>query len=430
MVTTFVDTLPSPFYDKAVGSVTSSFADLVTIGERIKCGIKRGKFAQVNSGVGFAKKANHKKNKGEARIVLIDPSNPYGQSKSPYTAQIILNKPRTSASTDSLTQPKTEAASTSNMQGTQLAQQSRRGRVLASIPMTYTTLFPHPTPKEHDRKPPYPKSYDPNAKCDYHARAIRHSTEKCWGFKHKIQDLIDEGWLGFKENEPNVNNNPLHAHGGQSINTLSHNSLNQVSDETGGNPSITDANFTPLPTQIHRNLLLKILNEAHVAQDIIVERFGGIMNNLMISSHLFFSEEEIPAKGRRHNQPLHILVKCGDYMIARVLIDNGSSLNVLPKITLDKLCSTNAQLRANSIIVRAFNGSKREVMDIRPAYSCLLGRPWTHSVGVVPSFLHQRVTFVSGKQLISIMGEKELMVSTPLLVGYIEEDEEALETYF
>ncbi|RDX87612.1 hypothetical protein CR513_30897, partial [Mucuna pruriens] len=79
-------------------------------------------------------------------------------------------------------------------------------------------------------------------------------------------------------------------------------------------------------------------------------------------------------------------------MIARVLIDNGSSLNVLPKSTLDKLCS----LRASSVVVRAFDGSKRDVMgettlplyvgptlfdivfkviDICPAYSCLLGRP-------------------------------------------------------
>ncbi|RDX86859.1 hypothetical protein CR513_31754, partial [Mucuna pruriens] len=36
MVTTFLDTLPPLFYDKAVGSVASNFADLVTIGARIE----------------------------------------------------------------------------------------------------------------------------------------------------------------------------------------------------------------------------------------------------------------------------------------------------------------------------------------------------------------------------------------------------------
>ncbi|RDX87808.1 hypothetical protein CR513_30668, partial [Mucuna pruriens] len=87
----------------------------------------------------------------------------------------------------------------------------------------------------------------------------------------------------------------------------------------------------------HYNLLLKILIEAHLAQDIALEKFGGIINNITAGSHLSFFEEEISAEGRSHNQPLHIAVKCGDYMIARVLINNGSTFNILPKITLDKL---------------------------------------------------------------------------------------------
>ncbi|RDX77560.1 hypothetical protein CR513_42303, partial [Mucuna pruriens] len=46
MASMFIDTLPSPFYDKVVGSVASNFADLVVIGERIEAGIKRGRFTQ------------------------------------------------------------------------------------------------------------------------------------------------------------------------------------------------------------------------------------------------------------------------------------------------------------------------------------------------------------------------------------------------
>ncbi|RDY08034.1 hypothetical protein CR513_07790, partial [Mucuna pruriens] len=144
-------------------------------------------------------------------------------------------------------------------------------------------------------------------------------------------------------------------------------------------------------------------------------------------------------------------VKCGEYMIARVLIDNGSSLNVLPKITLDKLCSIDSRLRDNSVVVRAFDGSKREVireitlpiyvgpmmfdvvfqvMDIFPTYSCLLGTPWIHAAGAVPSSLHSKVKFITNHQLISVMGEKELVTSTPTPEEYIEGEEEALETSF
>ena len=63
------------------------------------------------------------------------------------------------------------------------------------------------------------------------------------------------------------------------------------------------------------------------------------------------------------------------------------------------------------MVVRAFGGSRQDVrgeidlpikigphvcqitfqvMDINPAYNCLLGRPWIHLVGVVPSMLHQK----------------------------------------
>ncbi|RDY13606.1 hypothetical protein CR513_01445, partial [Mucuna pruriens] len=82
-------------------------------------------------------------------------------------------------------------------------------------------------------EPLYPKNYDPNAKCDYHAGVIGHPTEKCWGLKHKVQDLIEGGSLGFKENEPNVYNNLLPAHGGQSVNALSHECLKHEPSETG-----------------------------------------------------------------------------------------------------------------------------------------------------------------------------------------------------
>jgi len=51
-----------------------------------------------------------------------------------------------------------------------------------------------------------------------------------------------------------------------------------------------------------------------------------------------------------------------DYVLARVLIDNGSSLNVMPKATLDKLPRERSHMRPSSMIVRAFDGSRREVI--------------------------------------------------------------------
>ena len=45
MVTMFVSTLQPPFYEYMVGNVSSVFADIIIIGERIEIGLKNGKIA-------------------------------------------------------------------------------------------------------------------------------------------------------------------------------------------------------------------------------------------------------------------------------------------------------------------------------------------------------------------------------------------------
>jgi len=144
-------------------------------------------------------------------------------------------------------------------------------------------------------------------------------------------------------------------------------------------------------------------------------------------------------------------IKCMNHFISQVLIDNGSSLNVMPKATLDKLPSKGIYLRSNTMVVRAFDGSKREVIleielpiqigpcvfqvmfqviDILPAYNCLLGRPWIHAVGVVPFTLHQILKFVIDDKLIIVSGEEDLLVYGSSSTLYIEVAEEALKTSF
>ena len=111
----------------------------------------------------------------------------------------------------------------------------------------------------------------------------------------------------------------------------------------------------------HQALPVKVLNEAHVAQDISVEGFGGLVNNITANNYLAFAEEEIPAEGRGHNRALHVSVKFMDNVVAKVLIDNGSSLNVMPKSTLEKLPFNASHLKPSSMVVCAFDSTRREV---------------------------------------------------------------------
>ena len=67
---------------------------------------------------------------------------------------------------------------------------------------------------------PFPRWYNPNTTCAYHGRVPGHSIEQCVAFKHKVQSLIDAGWLTFQEDGPNVKVNPLASHGGPAINVV------------------------------------------------------------------------------------------------------------------------------------------------------------------------------------------------------------------
>ncbi|XP_020209078.1 uncharacterized protein LOC109794019, partial [Cajanus cajan] len=206
-----------------------------------------------------------------------------------------------------------------------------------------------------------------------------------------------------------------------------------------------------MSSEPHQKALLKVLNEAYVAHHISQDKFEGIVSHLTANDHLTFTDDEIPNGRPNHNKPLHISVKCKDFLIAKVLVDNGSSLNVLPKGTFDKLMVEEAQMQPSNMIVRAFDGSRREimgevvlpiqvgptvfnvefqVMDIAPAYSCLLGRPWIHQARAVPSTLHQKVKFVVDNKMVVVKEEEDMIISKPLTVPYVDAAEEALETAF
>ncbi|RDY01857.1 hypothetical protein CR513_14768, partial [Mucuna pruriens] len=140
LVTTFIDTLQLPFYDRVIGNVSSNFLDLVII------------------------KLSKKRVEMRVRICISSTSSSNLSTHIPPPSQ-----PRMT------------------MDNAQ-RKRSNPTRAFTTIPMTYTKLLTHlihnslvvPFPMK-SLQPPYPKNYDSNVKCDYHAGVISHTTEKCWG---------------------------------------------------------------------------------------------------------------------------------------------------------------------------------------------------------------------------------------------------------
>lgn len=63
-----------------------------------------------------------------------------------------------------------------------------------------------------------------------------------------------------------------------------------------------------LASENHRQILLKVLGEAHLPKILNTERFdhliGHILDNIVIS----FINDDIPVEGTKHRKPLHIII--------------------------------------------------------------------------------------------------------------------------
>ncbi|PKI67593.1 hypothetical protein CRG98_012016 [Punica granatum] len=167
----------------------------------------------------------------------------------------------------------------------------------------------------------------------------------------------------------------------------------------------------------------------------IEETVGSIFSNT-----ISFSDDELPSEGWTHSRAWHIVRKCNNYIIGRVMIDNGSVLNVCPVTTLKQMNMDLNRIRPSKTAVRAFDGSRREVngeidllidvgpcsfsitfqvLDIPNAFNLLLRRPWIHSVCAVPSSLHQKLKFIVEEELITVKGEEDYAIYKETAVPYI-----------
>ena len=116
-----------------------------------------------------------------------------------------------------------------------------------------------------------------------------------------------------------------------------------------------------LCSEAHDKALIRFLKTAHVPQETSADQFLKCVASLTADNGLGFSDVDLTIKGRKHNDALHVSVECRGTTLAHVLVDTGSSLNVLLKKALDRLDCEGLTLKPNNIIVKDFDGSKRMV---------------------------------------------------------------------
>ena len=132
---------------------------------------------------------------------------------------------------------------------------------------------------------------------------------------------------------------------------------------------------------------------------------------------LSFSEEDKVGTTQPHDDALLITLRIGGYDVKRVMVDGGNTVEIMYpdlykglKLKLEDLMpygsplmSFDGKLVIPKGMIRLPIQTGPEivkvnfiVVDTYSPYTAIVGRPWLHTLGVVASFLHQKVKFPSG----------------------------------
>ncbi|XP_070032628.1 uncharacterized protein [Nicotiana tomentosiformis] len=191
----------------------------------------------------------------------------------------------------------------------------------------------------------------------------------------------------------------------------------------------------------HKDVLLKVLSGVSVLSNTISEALTATIGKMVEANMITFRRDELPTEGASHNKDLYITVKCGDKVVLRVQVDEGSRVNICPLSTLRELGIHLWEVKESHVRVRAFDGSQNDVigeiylaLQIRPvdfpvlfqvieissSYNLLWGRSWIHMEGVVPSTLRKCITFEWRFQDIMVNGEWGHSAYLEYVVPFIE----------
>ncbi|XP_077242700.1 uncharacterized protein LOC143883237 [Tasmannia lanceolata] len=201
----------------------------------------------------------------------------------------------------------------------------------------------------------------------------------------------------------------------------------------------------------HRQVVLRELNAAQVSVDITSDELVGLVAMARVSKTLSFTDEDLTSEGHNHTRPLKITVVCNGKKVPDVLVDNGSALNVCPLATAAVLGFGPNDFIPSEQGILAYDGTRRDVigtlateiliggeifevefqvLDIKASFLLLLGRPWLHKVGVIPSSLHQKLKFIRNNRVITVKGDPDLEVGQISQEGTSEKKDDVSLTGF
>ncbi|XP_024200614.1 uncharacterized protein LOC112203951 [Rosa chinensis] len=201
--------------------------------------------------------------------------------------------------------------------------------------------------------------------------------------------------------------------------------MNQTSKETEVLKQLEDlplhfsiSDLLQLPKSTRCALVQVLINMGKNSTDINKVKPKECVMCVADCDAIHFTDEDLQLGSKPHNRPLFVSRYVRDQKINRMHVDGGSAVNIMPRSTMKQLGINMEELSRSHLMIQGFNqrGQRaigmirvdmmiREmksntlfhVIDAKTSYNLLLGRPWVHKNGVVPSTLHQCFKFYDGR---------------------------------
>ncbi|XP_050253726.1 uncharacterized protein LOC126699796 [Quercus robur] len=254
-----------------------------------------------------------------------------------------------------------------------------------------------------------PAKRNQNLYCQYHQEP-GHTTDNCRNLKNHLDQLVREGKLRHL----------LHHFGGRQEQTSIEARQSTLRPPIG---TINVILVTPGRTGSHPFRVMSVARLPAEADNHESKRAKG-----MASPMLGFSDEDIGTI-QPHDDALVITLRVGGYDVKRMLVDQGSAVEVMYPDLYKGLKLRPKDLMAYNSPLVSFEGKTVTpkgqirlpiqtgsdivevdfiVVDVYLPYIAIVAGPWLHALGAASLTLHQKVKYPSKGQVKEVIGDQAM----------------------
>ncbi|XP_070054369.1 uncharacterized protein [Nicotiana tomentosiformis] len=247
-----------------------------------------------------------------------------------------------------------------------------------------------------------PSQRDPNLWCEYHG-TNSHRTWDCRHLREEVATLLKNGHLREFLSD-RAKNNYGRSRGGTETSKEGEEPPCQMINMIFGGNEINGVTFSA-----EKKTKVSITHSKRFRKD-----------------NIAFTDEDADGLLLSHNDALVISLNVLDFKIKRILVDPGSSTNIIQWRVMEQAKLTRSIIpetklltgfnlasmttRGEILLLTNAEGDMKttlfEVVDGDMGYNIILGRPWLHEMKAVPSTYHQLLKFLTPEGIKQIRGDQ------------------------